>query len=156
MSSKSWVGKRQWAIYSLLYEHISTALQFFLLRMQSFIRCLVQTAYSAKTINFGAECLCVLAERLELDPNSLPLFARDFLNYRCGHRRLWRLALVRKTRRVGFQLERLKDGGGLDHLRYAKSSDVTITITCSVTMTCTVLRVNFMIAVAAVRGHTPH
>ena len=84
--SKSRVGEDDKTIHSLLDEYLSTALQFVLLRTQSFVRCLVQTAHGAKTINIGAERLRVSTERLELDPNSLPLFARDFLIYRCGHR----------------------------------------------------------------------
>ena len=124
-------GEDDKTIHSLLDEHFSTALQFFLLRIQSFVRCLVQTSHSAKTINFGAERLGVSTERLELDPNSLPLFARDFLIYRCGHR--WNGTSKRKTGRV-----RLKDGGvDLDWILRGKSkiSGVTITITCTVTMT---------------------
>jgi hypothetical protein len=52
----------------------SAALEFCLLRAQTFVRCGIEAASRAKAICFGAECQCGLAERLQLDPDILPLF----------------------------------------------------------------------------------
>lgn len=60
-------------MYTLLNNSFPAALEFCLLRAQTFVRCGVKAASSAKAINFGAECLCVLAERLQINPDILPL-----------------------------------------------------------------------------------